>query len=392
YFLDISSQVQARKEIERSRDALRETDQRKDEFLAMLAHELRNPLTPIRNAAEILRLAGMDGKSRQAASEMLDRQIGQMVRLVDDLLDVSRITRGKIGLRKQKIELATVINNAVETARSLGESRNHKLTVTLPSQPVYVHADPDRLTQVVGNLLNNAYKFTNPGGRIRLLVEPADSHALIRVKDNGIGIAQDQLPRIFALFAQVDTSLERSQSGLGIGLTLVKNLVALHEGTVEAHSPGIGKGSEFIVRLPIAAAPSKPMLDQPSPQQSTAVPRNILVVDDNRDLVDSLSALLKLTGHKVHIASDGEEAVKEAAKLQPEVILLDIGLPKLNGYEAARRIRAQQKDKHALLVAMTGWGQETDRRRSAEAGFNAHLVKPVDLDKLNKLLDGLDTH
>lgn len=392
YFRDISQQVQARKEIERSRDVLRETDRRKDEFLAMLAHELRNPLTPIRNAAQILKLPGVDDKSRRAASDILERQVGQMVRLVDDLLDVSRITRGKIGIRKQRIELASVINQAVETVRPICENRNHQLTVTLPSQPVYLNADPARLTQVVGNLLNNAYKFTRPGGQIRLTAEYEDGQAVIRVQDNGIGIAEDQLPRIFEMFTQVDTSLERTQSGLGIGLTLVKNLVEMHKGTIEARSLGLGKGSEFVVRLPAIADSAKPELSEPSVQsQEAAVSRRILLVDDNHDLTDSLAQLLQMTGHEVHIASDGLAGVAAAEKLQPDVVLLDIGLPKLNGYEAARKIREHEKDDHTVLVAVTGWGQEADRRRSEEAGFNAHLVKPLDFSTLNKLLADLDT-
>lgn len=388
YFRDISQRVQARKEIERSHDALRETDRRKDEFLAMLAHELRNPLTPIRNAAQILKFPGVDAESRRAASDMLDRQVGQMVRLVDDLLDVSRITRGKIGLRKQRVELATIVNHAVETVRSLCESKHHKLTVELPPEPVYLDADPARLTQIVGNLLHNACKFTRRGGHIGLTARGERGQAVIRLRDDGIGIAPDQLPRIFEMFTQADTSLERTQSGLGIGLTLVKNLVEMHEGTVEARSPGIGKGSEFIVRLPAIAEPAAPEPSEPSPLPK-GISRRILIVDDNRDLTDSLAKLLEMSGHEVHVASDGVEGVAAAEKLRPEVILLDIGLPKLNGYEAARKIR-ERLDGRAVLVAVTGWGQEADRLRSREAGFDAHLVKPLDLDALARLLADLD--
>ncbi|HEX5055186.1 MAG TPA: PAS domain-containing protein [Gammaproteobacteria bacterium] len=391
YFRDIAQQVQARREIERSRDALRETDRRKDEFLAMLAHELRNPLTPIRNAAQILKFPGIDDKSRAAASAMLDRQVNQMVRLVDDLLDVSRITRGKIELRKQRIELATSLNDAVETVRPICEHRKHTLTVTLPPEPVYLDADPARLVQVVGNLLNNAYKFTMPGGHILLTAEAEGAAVVIRVRDDGIGIAADQLPRIFEMFTQVDSSLERVHSGLGIGLTLVKNLVEMHGGTVEVRSAGIGKGSEFSVRLPRIAADSRSESRKSAAlKQETTVPRRILLVDDNRDLTDSLASLLQMTGHEVHVASDGLEAVTAAARLHPDVILLDIGLPKLNGYEAARKIREHEKDGHTVLVAVTGWGQEADRRRSEEAGFNAHMVKPLDFDALSALLARLD--
>lgn len=387
YFRDVSQQVQARKEIERSRDALRESARRKDEFLAMLAHELRNPLAPIRNASQILKLPGVDEKTRRAASDMLDRQVGQMVRLVDDLLDVSRITRGRIGLRKQRIELAMIVNQAVETVRPLCESKNHQLTIESPAEPVYLDADPARLTQIVGNLLNNACKFTRRGGHVTLRARGEHGQAVIRVRDDGIGIAPDQLPRIFELFTQADTSLERSQSGLGIGLTLVKSLVEMHGGTVKARSRGIGKGSEFIVRLPAITAPLIPEPPEPSALKE-GIPRRILIVDDNRDLTESLAKLLEMSGHEVHIASDGLEGVTAAEQFQPDVVLLDIGLPKLNGYEAARQIR-ELMDGRTVLVAVTGWGQEEDRRRSSEAGFDAHMVKPLDLDALTKLLAGL---
>lgn len=390
-FRDISEEIQTRVEIEQSRDALRETDRRKNEFLAMLAHELRNPLAPIRNAAQILRLPRLDVRAREAASDILDRQINQMVRLVDDLLDVSRITRGKIVIRKQRIELASIVNQAIETVRQLCSNRHHTLTVNLPPRPVYLDADPARLIQVVGNLLSNAYKFTSEGGHIQLTVERENAHAVIRVQDNGIGIAGEQRSRIFEMFTQVDTSLERPQSGLGIGLTLVKNLVEMHQGTVEVHSDGIGQGCEFIVRLPVAAS-AEPRARKPAGAKKKAiVPRRILVVDDNLDLTRSLVTLLKLAGHDVHTRADGLEAVAAAEQLQPDVILLDIGLPGLNGYEAARRIREQQTEKPPVLVAMTGWGQEEDRRRSREAGFDIHMVKPLDLDRLSALLAGLET-
>lgn len=391
-FRDISEEIQTRKEIEQSRDALRETDRRKNEFLAMLAHELRNPLAPIRNVAQILRLPELDARAREAASDMLDRQINQMVRLVDDLLDVSRITRGKIVIRKQRIELASIVNQAIETVRQFCESKHHRLTVNLPPRPIYLDADPARLIQVVGNLLSNAYKFTQPDGDIRLTVERENAHALIRVLDNGIGIADEQRSRIFEMFTQVDTSLERPQSGLGIGLTLVKNLVEMHQGSVEVYSDGIGKGSEFIVRLPVAPGASGYRPAKPSARNKTpAVPRRILVVDDNVDLTRSLVTLLKLAGHDVHTRADGLEAVTAAEQLHPDVILLDIGLPGLNGYEAARRIRKLQTDNSTVLVAMTGWGQEEDRRRSKEAGFDVHMVKPLDLDRLSTLLAELET-
>ncbi len=365
---------------------LRESDRRKNEFLAMLAHELRNPLAPIRNAVQIMRLTGGNAEAVHSASEMMERQIGQMVRLVDDLLDVSRISRGKIELRRGRIELASAVNHAVEAIRPQCKSRDHALTATLPPQPVYLNADPTRLAQVVGNLLNNACKFTERGGRIWLTVERERGEAVIRVRDTGIGIAADQLPRVFEMFTQVDTSLERTQGGLGIGLTLVKKLVEMHGGTVEVHSAGIGQGSEFVVRLPILVETAKPAPEPTVSEPTRTTARRILVVDDNWDSAESLAILLELTGNKTHTAYDGLEAVEAAATFKPDVVLLDIGLPKLNGYEAARKIREEPWGKSMMLVALTGWGQEEDRQRSREAGFDAHLVKPVDHAALTKLL------
>ena len=371
-------------ERKRVEELLRDSDRRKNEFLAMLAHELRNPLAPIRNALQILRLTTGQGADIQAASEMMERQVGQMVRLVDDLLDVSRISRGKIELRQGRIELASAVNHAVEAAHALCQSMNQELRVMLPSQPIYLHGDPTRLAQVVGNLLNNACKFTDQGGRISLAVEREGQQAVIRVRDSGVGIAADQLPRIFEMFVQVDTSLERSASGLGIGLSLVKSLVEMHGGTVAAHSAGLGQGSEFVVRLPILtespAPPPEPIIGKLPPATS----RRILVVDDNRDSATSLALLLKLTGNETHTAYDGLEAVEAATMFKPDLILMDIGLPKLNGYEACRRIREQPGGKNIVLMALTGWGQEEDRQKSSQAGFNGHLVKPVDSAALMK--------
>lgn len=368
-------------------DELAESDRSKNEFLAMLAHELRNPLAPIRNALQIIRLTGMDGQAVQTASEMMERQVGQMVRLVDDLLDVSRISRGKIELQSGRIELASSIRHAVEAARSQYKDMNHELTVTLPPQPIYLNADPTRLAQVVGNLLNNACKFTDKGGRISLTAERDGELAVIRVRDSGIGIAADQLPRIFDMFVQVDTSLERSVSGLGIGLALAKSLVEMHGGTVTVHSAGVGEGSEFVVRLPVMVEPLKPPSPEPTVDEpKTATARRILVVDDNPDSATSLAMLMKITGNVTHTAFDGLEAVEAAATFRPDVILLDIGLPKLNGYEACRRIRQQPWGKNIVMVAVTGWGQEEDREKSRDAGFNGHMVKPVELAALTKLL------
>ncbi len=394
--LSIAAQAKANQDLqaeiaerERAEEALREADRRKSEFLALLAHELRNPLAPIRNAVEILRRSGGDEQKVRSATELMQRQVGQMVRLVDDLLDVSRISRGQIEVRREPVELASIVHNAVEAVRPLSESMNHELSVTLPPYPVYLNADPSRLAQVVGNLLNNACKFTEPGGRIGLTVEREGDQVLIRVQDTGIGIAAEQLPRIFEMFMQADTSLERSRNGLGVGLTLVKNVVEMHDGEVEARSEGIGRGSEVVVRLPLLSTPLAPVPREPSGIQALAtVPRRILIVEDNRDSADSLAILLKAAGHEVHVAHDGLEAVEVAATFQPQVVLLDIGLPRLNGYEAARRIREQQRHKGVTLVALTGWGQEEDRRRSKEAGFDAHMIKPVDFSALTTLLAG----
>jgi len=383
---DLQAEIAER---QRAEEALREADRRKSEFLGLLAHELRNPLAPIRNAVEILSRSGGDEQKVKSATEMMQRQVGQMVRLVDDLLDVSRISRGKIELRRESVELASIVHHAVEAVRPVCESMDHELTVTLPPQRAYLNADPSRLSQVVGNLLNNACKFTETGGRIRLTVEREGKQALIRVQDTGIGIAAEQLPRIFDMFMQADTSFERSRHGLGIGLTLVKNVVEMHGGTVEAHSAGVDQGSEFVVRLPLLSAPLPPLPREPSGIQAGAtVPRRVLIVEDNRDSADSLAILFKVTGHEVHIVHDGLKAVEVAATVQPHVILLDIGLPRLNGYEAARRIREQERHKDVTLVALTGWGQEEDRRRSEEAGFDAHMIKPVDFAALTKLLAG----
>ncbi|MCA1705262.1 MAG: response regulator, partial [Actinobacteria bacterium] len=308
-------------------------------------------------------------------------------RLVDDLLDVSRITKGKIELRKQRVELAAVVNSAVEASRPLIEKWGHGLTITIPPQPVQIDVDPTRMAQVLSNLLNNAAKYMDQGGRILVIAERQSGHVLIRVKDTGIGIPTETLPRIFDMFMQVDRSLERSEGGLGIGLTLVQRLVEMHGGTVEARSDGPGKGSEFVVRLAVAE------VKDPGPQRAAcehekgaAPARRILVVDDNRDVADSLGMLLRMMGNEVHTAHDGLEAVGAAAAFQPDVVLLDLGLPKLNGYEAARRIREQDGGTDMVLVAVTGWGQEEDRRRSKEAGFDHHMTKPVEFAALQKLL------
>jgi PAS domain S-box-containing protein len=370
---------------------LKESDRSKDEFLAMLAHELRNPLAPIQNAVEVLRLRGKAVPELPWATEVIDRQARQMTRLVDDLLDVSRITRGKIELRKERIELAMVVNSALEASRPLVEKRGHELTVTVPHEPIYFEADPTRLAQVLSNLLNNAARYTDQGGRIWLTAEQQGAQVSIRVTDTGIGIPTEMLSRIFEMFVQVDRSLERSQSGLGIGLTLVQRLVAMHGGTVEAHSAGLGKGSEIVLRLPIAVEAEVRVGREEGEGHKALAPfkGRVLVVDDNQDAVDGLEILLRMMGNQVYTAHDGVEGVRAAAEFRPDVVLLDIGLPKLNGYDAARRIREHPGGSEMVLIALTGWGQEEDRRRSKEAGFDHHLTKPVDFDALQELLAGL---
>lgn len=368
---------------------LRETDRRKDEFLATLAHELRNPLAPVRNAVQILRLKGPAAPELEWCREVIDRQMAQMTHLIDDLLDVSRITRNKLELRKGRVHLEGVVQGAIETSRPLIETMSHQLVVSLPTQPVLLDADVTRLAQAFSNLLHNAAKYTERGGQIWLRAERQGSDVVVTVQDTGVGIPGDQLPRIFEIFAQVDRSLERSQGGLGIGLTLVKQIVEMHGGSVQARSDGAGKGSEFIVRLPVliemAPADSRATAAGYGPELADGRLR-ILVVDDNRDAADSLSIMLKVMGNELRTAYDGEQAVATAAQFRPDVILLDIGLPKLNGYETARAIRQEPWGKQMILIALTGWGQDQDRQLSQDAGFDQHLVKPADPAALTKLL------
>lgn len=370
---------------------LTDADCRKDEFLATLAHELRNPLAPIRNAVRMLRLKGPDEPDLRWGREVIDRQVEHLTRLIDDLLDISRITRNKLELRKQRVELAEIITGAVESSRPAIEQCGHELTVTLPPQPIYLHGDLVRLAQVFLNLLTNAAKYTDRGGHIWLTAEQQGSDVVVRVKDTGVGIPAEKLPRLFEMFFQVERTLEKSQGGLGIGLSLVRRLVELHDGNVEARSRGVGKGSEFIVRLPVLVeAPMQtPALDSSDNGAAKATALRILVVDDNRDSADSLAMLLRLTGHEVHTAYDGVQGVQTAEQFMHDVVLLDIGMPKLNGYDACRRIRNEAWGKSMVLIAMTGWGQEEHRRRTEEAGFDAHLVKPVDPTALLNLLASL---
>jgi signal transduction histidine kinase/ActR/RegA family two-component response regulator len=381
----LEQEIAGRKKLE---EALRETDRRKDEFLAMLAHELRNPLAPIRNGLHILKQASVDPSTREGLRVMMERQVVHLSRLVDDLLDVSRITQGKINLRKEVVDLTSLIRRAVAAIRPAVDARRHELTVSLPAEPVRLEADPTRLEQVLANLLHNAVKYTDPGGSIWLTARQEGKAAVINVRDTGLGIDPDLLPHIFDLFVQADRGLDRSQGGLGIGLTLVRRLVELHDGTVHAVSAGLAQGSEFIVRLP-AMLPMRETGDNwipPGSGSKTGPVHRILVVDDNRDAADSSALFLRLAGHEVRTVYDGPTALTEAQSWRPDVILLDLGLPGMDGYEIARRLRCQPDLQHVLLVALTGWGQEEDRRRSREVGIDQHLTKPVEPEALKMML------
>ena len=367
-----------------------EADQRKTEFLSMLAHELRNPLAPIRNGIQLLRHLGSKDPGVIQIREMIDRQSAHMVRLVDDLLDVSRITSGKIRLQPVPILVTAVVARALETSRPLIEARKQEFTVSLPEEELLVNGDPDRLAQVLANLLNNAAKYTREGGRIEIRVGREGEEAVFRVRDSGVGMPREMLSKVFDLFTQVNSSLDRSQGGLGIGLTLVRRLVEMHQGKVQALSEGPGLGSEFVVRLPALAGggpvrtPTNGARNERCPSPSCRV----LVVDDNLDAAESLSMLLQIAGHEVRLAHDGPGALDAAAEFQPEMVLLDIGLPGLDGFEVARRLRSAAGTRNAVLVALTGYGEEEFRRRSTEVGFDGHLVKPVDLQALEDLLAG----
>jgi PAS domain S-box-containing protein len=368
---------------------LSENDRRKNEFLATLAHELRNPLAPMSNMLEVVKRANGDGAILKQAHDTIERQLGQMVRLVDDLLDLNRITHDRLELRRDDVELSSVIQQAVEVARPLIDAAGHKLIVELPNEPIYLNADRARLAQVFGNLLNNSSKYTKAGGSIWLTGKRIDDEVEVRVKDNGAGIPPDKLNTIFEMFMQVDSTADRSQGGLGIGLTLVKRLVEMHGGTIEPRSAGEGMGSEFIVRLPILSKPATTTESGTDAAAGAAPQHRILIVDDNRDSADSLAMLLEITGNKTYLAHDGVEALAAIETHRPEVVLLDIGLPSLDGHEVCRRVREHDWGKNIVMIALTGWGQADDRRRSREAGFNGHLVKPVDYEKLLELLSEL---
>jgi PAS domain S-box-containing protein len=392
-FATVSQEVTERKrladDLRRLAADLSEANQRKNEFMATLAHELRNPLAPLSNMLEVLKRAKGDAELQKRARDTMERQLGQMVRLVDDLLDLNRITHDRLELRLSDVELSSVIQQAVEVAHSLLDSAGHNLHVDLPPEPIYLHADSARLAQVFGNLLNNSCRYTKPGGNIWMSAKRLDNEVEVTVKDTGAGIPRDKLADIFEMFTQVDRSPERSQGGLGIGLTLVRRLVEMHGGAVEAKSAGEGQGSEFVVRLPVLSKTQEPAAPRSISAPEPAPTHRILIVDDNRDNAESLAMLLGITDNETYMAHDGLEAIKAVEKHRPEVVLLDIGLPELSGYEVCRRIRERSWGKDIVVIALTGWGQDEDRRKSREAGFDGHLVKPVDYDELLALLSSL---
>ncbi|HEV3261493.1 MAG TPA: response regulator [Gemmataceae bacterium] len=367
---------------------IRNANRRKDEFLALLAHELRNPLSPILNSLHIMRLSGLASADAEEARATAERQVRHMTRLVEDLLDVSRINQGKIQLRKERVDLAVVVGRAIESCRALVESRRHRLEVTLPPEPLCLEADAVRVEQVLTNLLNNAAKYTEPGGFIWLTAAHDGDEAVLRVRDNGVGIPPEMLESIFDLFTQVDQSLDRStQWGLGIGLALVRSLVELHGGRVEAHSAGPGQGSEFVVRLPASRRPVPEEAPLPPPAAGPAGrPTRVLIVDDNEDAANSLAMVLGLKGHEVFLAYDGPSGLEAARAHRPQAVVLDIALPGMDGHEVARRLRGLEETRDVLLVAMTGYGQAEDQRRSREAGFDVHLTKPVDPSEVQEVL------
>ncbi|AMV19224.1 Virulence sensor protein BvgS precursor [Planctomyces sp. SH-PL14] len=381
----IARDVSEQKRIERE---LLAADRQKNEFLATLAHELRNPLAPIQTSLYILRLRPPADPSAVELQEMMERQVHHMVRLVDDLLEIARITTGKIDLRLQPVDIGTIVASAVETSRPLIDAAAHELVVSVPRHPVTVEGDPVRLSQVVSNLLNNAAKFTNPGGRIALTVSGEGSEVSITVRDNGIGIPPESLPDVLKMFSQVSRQRDASQGGLGIGLALVDRLVALHKGTVEALSDGEGRGSTFVVRLPRSEAPSSPAEGSQAPGPAGAArQQKVLIVDDNRDAAASLCTLLQLLGSDAHAVYSGEEALGMVEAFGPRVILLDLGMPGMSGFEVAQRVRQLPALANVRLIALTGWGQEGDRRRTRESGFDHHLVKPVSLDLLRMIME-----
>ncbi|HET7636049.1 MAG TPA: ATP-binding protein [Candidatus Limnocylindria bacterium] len=375
-------------ERKRVEERLREDDAARDQFLAMLAHELRNPLAPMHNALQIMRLAPSDATAVEQARGTIERQLAHLTRVVDELIDVSRVTRNRLILRRERVDLAIVVQQAIETCAPIFDAMEHELQVTLSPEPVYVHGDPLRLSQILTSLLSNAAKYTRPNGRVWLTVSRAGEEALITVRDTGIGIRSEELPRVFDLFSRTGVCGQGSQSGLGIGLTLARGLAELHGGSIEAFSEGEEMGSEFRVRLPVISGPSDERTGEEvrTDDERAARTRRVLVVDDNADAADSLAELLELVGNEARTARDGESALATARSLRPDVILLDIGLPGMSGHDVARAIRAEPWGRDVLLIALTGWGQAEDRARSSAAGFDHHLVKPVNLGELEELI------
>lgn len=382
----LAERKHAEEKLRQSNAQLSRADQRKDEFLATLAHELRNPLAPIGNVVEILRAKDYDDSELRWAQEVLDRQLRQITHLVDDLLEISRITQGKLELRREHLDLAKVMLAAVESVGPLIRRQSHELIVNLPVDTILLDADPTRLTQMLLNLLNNAAKYTPAGGKIWLSAERSFNEAVITVRDSGIGIAPEHLDAVFEMFSQLAPALERSQGGLGVGLALVRGLAALHAGTVSAHSEGLGAGSTFEIRLPSLDVQAKPEAPTDAINSAQTRGHRILAVDDNEDAIATLAMLLRMHGHEVDVAADGAAALQQAGKFRPQVVLLDIGLPIMNGYEVARHIRSETWGQSMVLIALTGWGQADDKLMASEAGFDHHLTKPIDFDNLREIL------
>ncbi len=382
---DATDRKQLEMELRRQAEELADANRRKDEFLAMLSHELRNPLAPVLNSVQVLRQAPHDAILVEFAGSVVERQVLHLARLIDDLLDVTRLTHGKVRLRKERIDLLPLVQKAVESIQPLMRERGHEFGIRVPGHSIWIEADPVRLDQVLVNLLKNAAEFTEPAGWVELAVEEDGRDVVIRVRDDGMGIAPELLPRVFDLFAQADTSLDRSGGGLGIGLTMVKSLVTLHGGTIDVHSEGKGRGSEFVVRMPASSGPPE-AAQAPTPSESVPGPLRILVVDDNVDTASSLAILLQLHGHMVQTAHDGASALEASRSQSFDVILLDIGLPEIDGHEVARRIRKRPGNDRPFLVGISGYGFDADHRRARDAGFDLYLVKPVDPQQLERQL------
>ena len=395
YFRDISAAVQSRNALHNYAEQLKKADQRKNEFLATLAHELRNPLAPIRNAVEILKRPDLTPENFQIARQITESQLNHMVRLVDDLLDISRISSGRIQLRKQRVTVKSIVDQALQTSQPHVDAAGHRVSLSLPADTVHIKGDPVRLAQVLSNLINNACKYSENNGSIEITAAvETDKTLILSVKDAGIGIAAEHLPRIFELFSQVGAVSDRSQEGLGIGLALVRGLVGLHGGSVEARSAGVGKGSDFIVRLPLGGGDEDTLVEQPPDEilpSSALTGKRLLVVDDNHVQTKSLGMLLEYSGHEVKVAHDAPSALAILADFTPDIALIDLGLPHgMSGYDLARQIRAQQRFNNTVLIAQTGWGRDEDRERSRAAGFDFHIVKPIDHEQLQRIIGGTD--